>query len=201
MPSVYASVMNLSTYLGHGNYHFEEAEGIRKEQLEAIERARKFGLSFENAFPKIASSVGLGAISDLTLTKLLNVDLELGQPETDAIIVAFIGIGCLLTELVVMPISICRNKHAINYANLVKSDYYDLYVDRCKRELDDLFTTLRIARKNAYDEDYPISRVEGDKKWSVEQVVPDNEDYEIEHVSIGRPKEMRHSLTHGQPLI
>lgn len=182
------AIKNLETCRSHRNDNFSQDEDLRKQQIEAIDKLKTFGLSFENAIPKIASSTAIGGISGLSLTNFLN-ELNLSGLWNDVILFSFLGIGYLITDFVVLPAVIWRKRKAMDQMNVIKREHYQLYSKRCERELSDLFKTL-IMSYDKIDKEYNTKIKE--QSWNVKQVMPENEEYLVKY-SDHRDKESKKS--------
>lgn len=177
--SVDAALKNFQTYLKYRDDRTKELKDLLDEQIASINRTKTFGLSFENAVPKLASSAAIGGISGLTVTGLLQ-QFNLNQLQQNVVLLAFLGIGYLVTEFVILPLTIRSTKKAMNKTNGKSKELYDLYIERCRDELTDLFETLRETYKDAYGEDFDVPKVEGDK-WNIDNVLPVNVRYPVEY--------------------
>ncbi len=175
--SMHTTLKNLETCLRHRDDNFSQDEDLRKQQIDTIDRLKTFGLSFENALPKIASATAIGGISGLSITNLLD-QLNLPDLWHNVILLSFLGIGYLITEFVVLPVVVWKKKKVIDQINEIKREHYELYFKRCERELCDMFTTLKIAY-GKIDPSYDPKI--GSQKWDVKQVIPENEEYLVRY--------------------
>ncbi|MBI3640308.1 MAG: hypothetical protein HY223_08350 [Thaumarchaeota archaeon] len=179
--AMHTALKNLETCLRHRDDNFSQDEDMRKQQIEGIDSLKTFGLSFETALPKLASSTAIGGVSGLTLTNFLN-GFNLPAHWHDAILFSLIGIGYLVTEFVVLPLVIWKKKKIIDSINWKKREHYQLYFKRCERELCDLFVTLKIPYEKI-DPNYDPKI--GNQKWDVDQVIPENEEYLVKYSGHG----------------
>ena len=172
-----AAVKNLETCLRHRNDNFGQDEELRKQEFEAIDRTKTFGLNLENAVPKLVSSAALGGVTGLSITSFLG-ELDLPDVWQNAILLVFLGIGYLITDFVVLPLVSRRKNCVVNRTNTDKHRHYNLYWKRCKVELDDLYGTLLFAYRRI-DPNYKPPKVikNGvEVDWDVRFVIPENEE-------------------------
>lgn len=169
IPSVRVTMRNLSTYLKHRDDNFVEVEKLRDDQTKAVTQLDQFSLNFETAFPKIASSSAIGGVAGLTLSDILS-PLGISQQYFPLVVAIFLGLGYLLTEALIVPLAARRIKDLIKKYRKIKTDYYKLYVERCKVELEDLLDTMKFAYKNAYGIEYKL-----DPKWKLDLLLPGQE--------------------------
>lgn len=169
IPSVRVTLRNLCTYLKHRDDSFVEVEKLRDDQTKAVTQLDQFALNFETAFPKIASSTAIGGVAGLTLTNILT-PLRISPQYFPVAVAIFLGLGYLITEAGVVPLAARRTKGLIKKYRKIKRDYYELYVERCKVELQELLNTMKIAYKNAYGTEYVL-----DTKWRIDLVLPGQE--------------------------
>jgi hypothetical protein len=169
IPSIRVTLRNLCTYLKHRDDNFGEAEKLRDDQIKAVTQLDQFALNFETAFPKIASSTAIGGVAGLTLTNILS-PLGISPQHIPLAVAIFLGLGYLITEAGIVPLAAWRTKRLIKRYKVIKWDYYKLYVERCKVELQDLLNTMKLAYKNAYGTDYKL-----DTNWKLNLVLPGQE--------------------------
>jgi hypothetical protein len=175
-PAIDTALANISTYIKHRDDQFNEAEKLRDDQINAIMHLDQFALNFQTAFPKIASSAAIAGITGLSLKNIFVSTFHLDPQQINLLYLSLLGVGYLVTELIVSPIAAWVTKKYIKKYNNLKNDYYNLYIKRCKEELNHLFQTSLFAYKIAYGSEYVLSVV-GNSKWSIDDVLPAQESH------------------------
>jgi hypothetical protein len=173
--SIDATLKNLDTFLKYRERRTKEIIELRTEKINSINRMKTFGLSLENAFPKITSSAAIGGIAGLSVTQLLR-QLGLDPLVQNVLILTFLGIGYLITEFVVSPLAVKQIEKTMKATEQDLRNSYDRYRERCCIEMCHLYETLKVAHQSSYG-GYEISQLDG-KAWDPCTVIPPNESHQ-----------------------
>ena len=68
----------------------------------------------------------------------------------------------------------------MNKTNSMLKEHYDLYIERCKSELKDLFETIRGAYEDAYGTTFEVPEIDHEK-WNIDNVLPENVRHTVDY--------------------